>query len=113
MRPLPGRRIILNKLFYKIGEVSNIAHVEPYVLRYWESEFPFLNPRKNKAGQRSYTRKDLELVLEIKKLLYQDKYTIAGVKKNFNKDSLKKSYVSVETIETVKKRLKEILKTLK
>lgn len=113
MRPLPGSRIVLNKLFYKIGEVSSIASVEPYVLRYWESEFPFLNPRKNKAGQRIYIRKDLELVIEIKKLLYQEKYTIAGVKKKFNKDSLKKSSVSIETIEIMKKRLKEILKTLK
>ncbi len=113
MEPSPQRRIILDKLFYKIGEVSNIAQVEPYVLRYWESEFPFLNPRKNKAGQRVYTKKNVELILQIKQLLYQEKYTIAGVKKKFNEDSLKKSSVSVETIERVKKKLKEILKTLK
>ena len=103
----------LNKLFYKIGEVSEIAKVESYVLRYWESEFPFLKPRKNKAGQRVYTRKNLELVLQIKNLLYQEKYTIAGVKKKFSGDLQNKNYVSTETIERVKKRLKEILKVLR
>ncbi len=113
MEPSPQRGIIPDKLFYKIGEVSNIAQVEPYVLRYWESEFPFLTPRKNKAGQRVYTRKNVELILQIKKLLYQEKYTISGVKKKFSEDSLKKSSVSIETIERVRKKLKEILKTLK
>jgi len=113
MEPSPRRRAIPDKLFYKIGEVSSIAQVEPYVLRYWESEFPFLKPRKNKAGQRVYTRKNLELILQIKSLLYQEKYTIAGVKKKFSDESMKKGSVSIETIERVKKRLKEILKTLK
>lgn len=109
----PQRRIILNKLFYKIGEVSNIAQLESYVLRYWESEFPFLNPRKNTAGQRVYTKKDVELILQIKKLLYQEKYTIAGVKKKFSEAPLRKSPVSIETVERIKKRLREILKTLR
>ena len=59
-RPIP------DKLFYKIGEVSRIADIEPYVLRYWETEFPFLKPRKNKSGQRVYVKKDLEFILEIK-----------------------------------------------
>jgi DNA-binding transcriptional MerR regulator len=108
-----GSTAIPEKLFYKIGEVSSIAEVEPYVLRYWESEFPFLSPRKNKSGQRVYSRKNLELVLQIKRLLYQEKYTIAGVKKKFSENSQKKNYVSIETLEKVKKRLKEILKTLK
>jgi len=113
MESSPAKKVTLNKLFYKIGEVSSIARVEPYVLRYWESEFPFLSPRKNKAGQRVYTRKNVELVLQIKSLLYHEKYTIAGVKKKFSKDSGGKGSVSVETVERVKKRLKEILKTLK
>ena len=114
MEPSAGRRTTVpEKLFYKIGEVSNIAQVEPYVLRYWESEFPFLSPRKNKSGQRVYSRKNLELVLQIKRLLYQEKYTIAGVKKKFSENSRKKSTVSIETIERVRKRLKEILKLLK
>lgn len=113
MHSSPPKNPNLNKLFYKIGEVSEIAKVESYVLRYWESEFPFLKPRKNKAGQRVYTRKNLELVLQIKNLLYQEKYTIAGVKKKFSEDSKEKNYVSIDTIERVKKRLKEILKILR
>ena len=68
-----------DKLFYKIGEVSKIVGVEPYVLRYWETEFNFLKPRKNKSGQRVYIKKDVELLLAIKKLLYQERYTIEGV----------------------------------
>ncbi len=113
MERLPLKKINLDKFFYKIGEVSDIAKVEPYVLRYWESEFSFLKPQKNKAGQRVYTKKNIELVLQIRNLLYKDKYTIAGVKRKFNEDSLKKNSVPIETVERVKKRLKEILKTLK
>ena len=70
-----------DKLFYKIGEVSKIVGVEPYVLRYWETELNFLKPRKNKSGQRVYIKEDVELLLAIKKLLYQERYTIEGVRK--------------------------------
>ncbi len=113
MEPSPRRRVIPDKLFYKIGEVSDIAEVESYVLRYWESEFPFLKPRKNKAGRRVYMRKDLEIILQIKKLLYKEKYTIAGVRKKFAERLVTKNTVPVETIHRVRTRLKEILKTLK
>lgn len=106
------KKVSTEKLFYKIGEVSEVVEIEPHVLRYWESEFSFLNPRKNKTGQRVYTRKDLEIVLQIKNLLYKEKYTIAGVKKKFGTNSLKKGSVSMQTIHDVKKRLKEILNTL-
>jgi DNA-binding transcriptional MerR regulator len=106
------KKINTEKLFFKIGEVSDVAEIEPHVLRYWESEFSFLSPRKNKTGQRVYTRKDLELVLQIKNLLYKEKYTIAGVKRKFGTNSLNKSSVSVQTIHGVKKKLKEILNTL-
>lgn len=102
-----------DKLFYKIGEISDIAEIEPHVLRYWESEFSFLKPRKNKTGQRVYTRKDLDIVLQIKDFLYKEKYTIAGVKKKFGGNSSPKSTVSIQTIQGVRKRLKEILETLK
>lgn len=112
MESLPHRRTIPDKLFFKIGEISSIADIESYVLRYWESEFPFLKPRKNKAGQRVYTRKDLEIVLQIKNLLYKEKYTIAGVKNKFGKHLVGKNTVSIETIQSVRKRLKKILKTL-
>ena len=72
---------IPNKLFFRIGDVSEITGVQRYVLRYWESEFPTLSPRKGSNGQREYRRKDLETVLEIKRLLYDAGYTIAGAKK--------------------------------
>jgi DNA-binding transcriptional MerR regulator len=106
-------KTIPDKLFYKIGEVSEIADIETYVLRYWESEFPFLKPRKNKAGQRVYARKDLELIIQIKNLLYKEKYTIAGVRKQFSERSLTKNSVSIETLQDVKRKLKSILKILK
>ncbi|MEW6600505.1 MAG: MerR family transcriptional regulator [Nitrospirota bacterium] len=108
----PQKKISTDRLFYKIGEVSSILEVEPHVLRYWETEFPFLKPRKNSTGQRIYTRKDLELVLQIKNLLYKEKYTIAGVRKKFGDNTLKKNSVSMETIQGVKRKLKEILDTL-
>lgn len=113
MEAAPQRRIIPEKLFYKIGEVSNIVQLESYVLRYWESEFPFLKPRKNKAGQRVYTKKNLELILQIKNLLYNEKYTIAGVRRKYNENSVKKKSVPIETIQHVRKKLKEIVRTLK
>ncbi len=72
---------IPEKLYYKIGEVSQITGVEPYVLRYWESEFRIIAPGRTNSKQRLYRRKDLELILEIKKLLYEEKFTISGAKK--------------------------------
>ncbi len=113
MRSSPRKKVSSDRLFYKIGEISDIAKIEPHVLRYWESEFPFLKPRKNKTGQRIYTRKDLELVLQIKDLLYKEKYTIAGVRKKLGQGRAGKSSVSIQTIHGVRKRLKEILDTLK
>ncbi len=72
---------IPEKLYFKIGEVSQITGVEPYVLRYWESEFKIINPVRTNSKQRLYRRRDLELILEVKKLLYKEKFTIAGAKK--------------------------------
>lgn len=72
---------IPEKQYFKIGEVSEILDVEPYVLRYWESEFKILKPTRTRARQRLYHKKDLELLLEIKHLLYDEKFTIAGAKK--------------------------------
>ena len=66
------------KLFYTIGEVSKLADVKPYVLRYWETEFKLLNPQKSVTGQRTYRKKDIQVALTIKKLLYDQKFTIAG-----------------------------------
>jgi len=75
---------IPDKMFFRIGEVSEITGVKPYVLRYWESEFRLLRPNKNKSGQRVYRRRDVETALEIKDLLHQRKFTIAGAKKWLN-----------------------------
>jgi len=76
---------IPEKLYYKIGEVSQITGVEPYVLRYWESEFKIVTPMRTNSKQRLYRKRDLELILEIKKLLYEEKFTIAGAKKKMRR----------------------------
>ena len=80
-------RQIPNKLFFKIGEVCEITDTQPYVLRYWESEFPALAPAKNSSGQRIYRRKDIETVLRIKQLLYEEGFTIAGAKKRLEAEA--------------------------
>ena len=72
---------IPDKLYFRIGEVSQLAGVKPYVLRFWENEFPSLMPRKSGTGQRLYRRKDVETVLEIKRLLYEKRFTIEGARK--------------------------------
>jgi DNA-binding transcriptional MerR regulator len=80
-KPIP------NKLFFKIGEVCEITDTQPYVLRYWESEFQALAPAKNSSGQRIYRRKDIETVLRIKQLLYDEGFTIAGAKKRLEAEA--------------------------
>lgn len=72
---------IPDKLFFKIGEVCDLVGVQAHVLRYWETEFPMLQPQKNRAGQRTYRRKDVEMALRIKELLYDERFTIAGAKR--------------------------------
>jgi len=72
---------IPDKLYFRIGEVSQLVGVEPYVLRYWETEFPALSPKKSNSGQRMFRRKDVELLLNIKQLLYEKKFTIEGARK--------------------------------
>jgi len=73
--------ISFEKLYYRIGEVSRITGLKPHVLRYWESEFKVIKPHKEGSFQRLYRRKDLDLLLKIKKLLYEEGFTIAGAKK--------------------------------
>ena len=72
---------IPDKLYFRISEVSKLTALEPYVLRYWESEFKLIKPLRTKSRHRLYRRKDLEILFEIKKLLYEEQYTIAGAKK--------------------------------
>ena len=74
------------KLFYRIGEACKQLDIQPYVLRYWETEFPVLSPRKSKAGQRVYSEEELQLIHRIKQLLYEEGYTIAGAKKKLESE---------------------------
>ncbi len=111
----PLQKELTYKLFYKIGETSRIVGVEPYVLRFWETEFPFLKPKKTKTGQRLYTKKDIEIILLIKKMLYEDKYTIEGVRQRLNKiynSNYNSRLTKEDIIEKLKYRLKEILRML-
>ena len=77
----------IKKLYYSIGEVSKITDLKQYVLRYWETEFKQLNPNKNKAGNRTYRQKDIDTILEIKNLLYKEKFTIEGARKMLSQPS--------------------------
>jgi DNA-binding transcriptional MerR regulator len=72
---------IPDKLYFRIGEVARLAGIKPYVLRFWETEFPVLGPRKSGTGHRLYRRKDVQLVFEIKRLLYEQRFTIEGARK--------------------------------
>lgn len=95
---------IPEKLFFRIGEVCELIKVQPHVLRYWETEFPMLAPQKNRAGQRVYRRKDVEMVLRIRDLLYEEKFTIAGAKKKLMDElrgsSSRGKAVAVEAIQS-------------
>jgi len=77
----PAQEPIPDKLYFKIGEVARLTGVQPYILRYWESEFSVLQPKKSGTGQRLYRKKDIQTVLKIKHLLYDQKFTIAGAKR--------------------------------
>ena len=90
---------IPEKLFFKIGEVCELTGVQAHVLRYWESEFPMLAPQKNRAGQRTYRKRDVEMALRIKELLYEDQYTIAGAKKKLSAELRGASKLKVVTSE--------------
>ncbi len=82
-----GAPEIPDKLYFKIGEVSELLGVEPYVLRYWETEFAVLSPKKSGTGHRLYRRKDVELLLRIKHLLYEKKFTIEGARQRLHEES--------------------------
>ena len=77
----------IEKMYYSIGEVSELAGVKPHVLRYWETQFPMLKPKKNRAGNRVYKVKDIKYVLTIKNLLYEKGFTIAGARKKLKEAS--------------------------
>ena len=106
------------KLYYSIKEVSEMTSLKPYVLRYWESEFPSLKPSKNKAGNRTYKKNDINVILEIKKLLYDKKFTIKGAIEELKSghitksDSVKISNKDVSVLVEIRNELKSILNEL-
>ena len=109
----------VKKLYYSIGEVSEITGLKQYVLRYWESEFSQLNPSKNSAGNRNYRKADIDLINEIKDLLYDRRFTIKGAKQHL-KDSAKQgssTTISNDQVKTIKEKVIKLtaadLKTLK
>ncbi|MBT9131643.1 MerR family transcriptional regulator [candidate division NPL-UPA2 bacterium Unc8] len=102
---------IPNKLFFTISEVSSIAKIKPYILRYWESEFGCLSPDRDKAGRRSYRKKDLEIIFLIKELLHKRKYSIAGAKRSLSRRNREKSEKS-SSITAIKKELQSVIKAL-
>ena len=103
---------IPDKLYFKIGEVSEITGLEAYVLRFWETEFKKINPKRTESGQRLYSKKDVELILTIKNLLHKDKFTIQGAKQYLNSGNEKKMDISDFNIEKLKEELIEIKKLL-
>lgn len=104
--------ILPDKLFFKIGEVAEVLQVRTSVLRFWESEFSFLKPEKSTTGQRLYSKNEVELILQVKRLLYDEKFTIEGVKKRI---SPKGKLVNSEDIlnQSVAKDLSELLKEVR
>ncbi len=111
----------IKKLYYSIAEVSNITGLKPYVLRYWETEFRELKPAKNRAGNRIYKKSDIRIIFLIKRLLYQQKYTIEGAKqrllklKNFKDPKQQLSISNLkrdDLIEEIQSELKAILDIL-
>ena len=102
-----------DKKYFRIGEVSRIIGVRPYVLRYWESEFPQIRPHRADSKQRTYQKRDLEVILEIKKLLYEEKLTIEGARRKL-KGKMSKKQVSVDQgfLKEMRSELQEILRAL-
>jgi DNA-binding transcriptional MerR regulator len=121
--PEPESPRIPNKLYFKIGEVSEIVGVEPYVLRYWETEFAQLSPKKSGTGHRLYRRKDVELLLRIKHLLYEQRFTIEGARQTLRGASPEaklaagtsgqQSLFPPDPLPEIRRELAEILEMLK
>lgn len=107
----------IKKLYYSIGEVSKLTDLKQYVLRYWETEFKQLNPPKNRAGNRTYRQKDIDLILEIKELLYERKFTIEGARTELAKDrsvKIEPEEQSVKDLRTdeIREKIKEELRSI-
>jgi DNA-binding transcriptional MerR regulator len=100
-----------DKRYFRIGEAARIVGVEPSVLRYWENEFPHLKPRRADSRQRTYRRKDLELLLEIKHLLYSEKMTIEGARRRL-REKMSDSVGNKQFMNKIKEELENILQLL-
>ena len=105
-------QITENRKYFRIGEASRIVGVEPYVLRYWESEFSQIRPQRADSNQRTYQKQDLETLIEIKRLLYEEKMTIEGARLRFKGEKPEKTAFSSSIIEEAKTELRQILKIL-
>jgi DNA-binding transcriptional MerR regulator len=121
LQPAPE---IPDKLYFKIGEVSELLGVEAYVLRYWETEFPVLSPKKSGTGHRLYRRKDVELLLRIKHLLYDKRFTIEGARQSLQSEAkapkparapkrVQAELFSEDPLPDIRRELQEILQLLK
>jgi DNA-binding transcriptional MerR regulator len=105
--------------FFSIGEVCEITDLKPHVLRYWESQFKFLNPAKNRSGNRVYQRKEIELILLVKHLLYTEKYTIDGARQKVEEHrkagdlkTIARATLGLETVESLERELKDLMRLL-
>jgi len=118
-----GAPEIPDKLYFKIGEVSELLGVEPYVFRYWETEFPVLSPKKSGTGHRLYRRKDVELLLRIKHLLRDKRFTIEGARQSLQAEArapkpvkskqAQQELFSEDPLPEIRRELAEILRILK
>ena len=105
--------------FFSIGDVCALTELKPHVLRYWESQFKFLSPAKNRSGNRVYQRREIELIMLVKHLLYTEKYTIDGARQKLDEHrkggelrGAARAALEVETVEAMERELKEILSLL-
>jgi DNA-binding transcriptional MerR regulator len=106
--------------FFSIGEVCELTTLKPHVLRYWESQFKFLNPAKNRSGNRIYQRKEVELILLVKHLLYTEKYTIEGARlkveehrKAGDLKTVARAALALETVESLERELTDLLRLIR
>jgi DNA-binding transcriptional MerR regulator len=106
--PNPPHRDIPDKLYFRIGEVSKIAGLPTHVLRFWESEFSRIRPKRTASGQRLYTRRDIELILQIKNLLYERKFTIQGARQHLTAQADKNEGSAKKLLEDLREELKSI-----
>ncbi len=107
-KDLPFNEEIPDKFYFKIGEVSKLVKLPAYVLRFWESEFSRIKPKRTSSGRRLYTRKDIDLILKIKHLLYEKKYTIQGARQHLSRRAGKDKTSTSGFLNDLRSELKSI-----